>query len=169
MPGSLPHLVRRFFDFLTASPLSPHEIDEVRGWLDGPQQRLFFDQDPRDQSHGYHAATVVLSAGITDLEPIQAALLHDVGKRAAHLGPIGRSLASVLIKAKLPLTRRMRLYRDHGASGADELLALGAAPLVVDFARHHHGLRPDSITSTLWEVLQKADQPAKPQVRRRQG
>jgi hypothetical protein len=46
---------------------------------------------------------------------------------------------------------------EHGPAGAVELDILGAEPIVVDFARHHHGERPDSISKEDWAVLQEAD------------
>jgi hypothetical protein len=48
-------------------------------------------------------------------------------------------------------------YLEHGHAGAVELNILGAEPIVVDFARHHHGERPDSISVEDWTVLQASD------------
>jgi hypothetical protein len=48
-------------------------------------------------------------------------------------------------------------YLEHGQAGALELDILGAEPIVVDFARHHHGGRPDSISEDDWTLLQAAD------------
>jgi hypothetical protein len=45
--------------------------------------------------------------------------------------------------------------------GATELLDAGAPRLAVDFARHHHGMRPTSIPEEVWDVLMTADQPPK--------
>ena len=162
MPGSLSHLTRRFFDVLLSKPLTVDEADTVRKWLKPPEAAVvFFSQTDPDQRHGYHAALVVIDAGAVDVAIVRAALLHDVGKRNARLGLIGRSLASVLIRLRLPLTQRARLYRDHGEIGAEELARIGCEALVVDFARHHHGERPVSISPHLWEMLQLADQPPK--------
>lgn len=161
MPGSLGHLARRFFDVLLAKPLSDGEREVVDGWLTPTTAPTFFSQSDADQRHGYHAATVVRDSGVHDPAVIRAALLHDVGKRHAGLGVIRRSLASVLIRLRLPLTRRMRIYRDHGAIGATELAALGCEPLTVEFARRHHDKRPEIIEPGTWELLQLADQPPK--------
>lgn len=92
---------------------------------------------------------------------VRAALLHDVGKRHAGLGPIGRSIASILIGLGGPLTRRMVSYRDHGPVAAEELDDLRCEQVVVDFARNHHAERPDSIARATWDILLKADGPAK--------
>jgi putative nucleotidyltransferase with HDIG domain len=161
VPGSLGHLAQRFFDVLLARPLTDAERATVEGWVDQAPASLFFSQSDADQRHGYHAATVVQGSLVSDPTVIRAALLHDVGKRHSGLGVIGRTIASLLIRLHLPLTRRVRIYRDHGAIGSTELAALGCEPLIVDFARHHHGHRPETIEPGIWEILQLADQPPK--------
>lgn len=161
MPGALRHLAQRFFDVLLAKPLTDGERAAVEGWLSPATASTFFSQSDADQRHGYHAATVVGDSGVHDPAVIRAALLHDVGKRHAGLGVIGRTLASLLIRLRVPLTRRVGIYRDHGAIGSSELAALGCEPLIVDFARAHHDHRPDVIEPDTWELLQLADQPPK--------
>lgn len=161
MPGSPAHLIRRFFDVASARPLSVVEVEAVAGWLADPLQEIFFEQSAEDQRHGYHAALTTISLGFDEPEVIVAALCHDVAKRHARLGLIGRSMASVAILAGVPLTDRMMAYRDHGLVGARELAAAGAPGLAVDFALHHHGARPASIPSDVWEALVEADQPPK--------
>jgi hypothetical protein len=160
MLGSLGHLTRRFFDVLFATPLDSGERAAIEGWLDSGQAWVFFSQSDPDQRHGFHAALVSISGG-AGLEVIRAALLHDVGKRHARLGVVGRSFASIAIWLGLPLTRRWRLYRDHGEIAARELAELGCQGLIVDFARHHHGNRPTGFPTPTWDLLQLADQPPK--------
>ena len=116
-----------------------------------------------DQRHGYDAADFVRRQAPSHTDLQVAAALHDVGKRHAELGVIGRSIASILILLKTPLTTRMALYRDHGASAAIELEKLEAPQLVIDFARHHHAERPNTIDTDEWALLQAADQPPKAQ------
>ena len=169
MPGSLSHLTSRFLDVVTAKPLSDGEKAVVRDWLAPGLAELFFAQEPHDQRHGYHAALVVVARGIQDREAIEAALVHDVGKRHASLGVIGRSLGSILIKSGLPVSSRIAAYRDHGLIAARELADRGASRLAVDFAAHHHGDRPSTIDLDLWHVLQEADQPPKPRLLRNAG
>jgi putative nucleotidyltransferase with HDIG domain len=158
LPGSPAHLVKRFFDVVTARELTSIEREFVAERLTPPTAGLFFAQDDADQRHGYEAALTAREGGGDD-EVVVAALLHDVGKRHARLGAVGRALASVLILARLPLTRRMVTYRDHGPVAARELAAMSVPPLVVDFAEHHHGDRPDSIDPDTWRLLVAADQP----------
>lgn len=161
MPGSPAHLVSRFFDVATAQRLDASEKAAVETWLTPETADVFFAQDAPDQRHGYHAALSVLAAGVNDREVIMAALLHDVGKRHARLGVLGRSVASLMILAGLPLTTRMEVYRDHGIAAARELGELSAPSLVVDFALHHHGKRPPTIAPDRWDVLIDADRAPK--------
>jgi hypothetical protein len=161
LPGSPAHLIRRFFDVATSQPLTSAELDDVSGWVSEDLRRLFLAQDSADQRHGYHAARSVISAGFADPEVIEASLLHDIGKRHADLGLVGRSMASLLILLGLPMTSRMRAYRDHGAVGSGELSETGAGVLAVEFAKHHHGARPSSIDPDVWDALIAADQPPK--------
>ena len=126
---------------------------------------MFFEQADADQRHGYHAALSVSSAEQEDRDVITAALMHDVGKRKARLGVIGRSIASVMIALRLPLTERTLLYKDHGKVGAAELVELGAPSLAIEFALHHHEQRPETIGTQLWEVLIAADQAPKARTR----
>ncbi len=88
---------------------------------------------------------------------IEAAALHDVGKRHAGLGVFGRVAASLAIRLRLRLPVSFRVYRDHGEIGAEELELVGAAPVTIEFARHHHGERPAPIPSDVWELLISAD------------
>jgi hypothetical protein len=167
MPGSFGHLAARFFDYLGARPLTESDRQTVRSFLSDAEARIFFEQSPRDQTHGFAAALVVLASGRKSDETIRAALLHDVGKRRAEFGVVGRVIASLLIKGGLPMTGRMRDYRDHGAIGAVDLADAGSTAIVVDFARHHHGSRPDTVDEEDWNLLQDADVPANARLARR--
>lgn len=162
MPGSPAHLVQRFVDYLTALPLRPSEHDAVCSWLTPEWADLFFEQNTADQRHAYHAALTVVAAGVTDRDVIAAALLHDVGKRHARLGPIGRSVATVLIALSAPLGERMATYRDHGFIGARELAEIGAPSPAIEFALHHQKAeRPAGFDPATWDLLMAADEPPK--------
>jgi hypothetical protein len=154
---------------LWARSLLESEQDAVRHWLSEAECSLFFAQAPADQRHGYSAGLTVVDSGSGDSGTVRAALLHDVGKRHARLGVIGRVLASVLILLHLPLPGRLGVYRDHGEIAAGELESIGAEQLVVDFARHHHRSRPSTIDVSTWDLLQKADQPPKTRAMNRPG
>lgn len=161
MPGSPTHLIRRFVDVATAQPLDALESQLIELWLPASLEEIFRDQPGYDQRHGYEAALSVIAAGFDDPDVVTAALLHDVGKRHAGLGLIGRSVASVFILAGVRLPERFAAYRDHGLVAARELAERAAPSLAIDFALHHHGERPSTIPQEAWEVLIAADQPAK--------
>ena len=74
-----------------------------------------------------------------------------------------------MILCHLPLRGRLLAYRNHGELAAGELEAMGAEPLVVEFARHHHESRPMTIEINTWDLLQRADQPPKTRARNHPG
>lgn len=133
----------------------------MRSLLSGAEWDAFCQQPVADQRHGYSAGRAVEAALASSPSAVRAALLHDIGKRHARLGLAGRTLASVAIRIGLPLWEAARTYRDHGMIGAGELAAWGAEPLVVQFARSHHGARPPTIDAKLWQVLVQSDKPQK--------
>lgn len=156
MPGTWTHLAARFYDVTTSRALEKGERDAVRRWLPSAELReAFFAQTPADQRHGFTAALHVVARHPDRPDLIRAALVHDIGKRHASLGPLGRVAASLAIRLRLPLTSRFALYRDHGKLGAAELA--GEEPVVVEFARHHHESRPSTIAQVEWDVLVESD------------
>lgn len=159
VPGSrFIHLAARFFDVLAARPLTPSEQSEVAGLLANDAERsMFWDQSRADQRHGWSAARRVRSVRPDRADLVRAALLHDVGKRHARLGPVGRSLATVQGLFSSSGSSRSARYRDHGRIAARELEQSGAEPLVVAFAGHHHNSRPAGIPQDDWDLLQTAD------------
>lgn len=156
MPGTWAHLTRRFFWSLWARDLTSDEAEEVAACLEPAQSELFFAQGPADRRHGLDAARSARAAG-ADLETVRAAALHDVGKRQARLGVIGRSVASLLARLHLPAPGRFGVYLAHGKLGATDLANCGSSRLVVDFARFHHESRPESIPADVWGLLVRAD------------
>jgi putative nucleotidyltransferase with HDIG domain len=157
VPGSWLHLTARFFDVVSSRRLSDAEREGVARLLREEEVDLFHAQNAADQRHGLNAARSAAALASDRPELVRAALLHDIGKRHAGLGAIGRVFASISIRLRLPLTARFRRYRDHGPLGAAELARCGAEQLVVDFARSHHAARPGSIDPAAWSVLRAAD------------
>jgi len=86
------------------------------------------------------------------------AAAHDVGKQASAYGPIGRSIATVVValagngKARAwaattgGLRGRIGRYAGHDELGADLLAVAGARPAAAAWAAAHH--RPEQWDST---------------------
>jgi hypothetical protein len=151
------HLVRRFFDVASSDPLDEDETVFVQGLLGGSEAVLFWEQNAADQRHAYRAARVVEGRARDRVDLARAALLHDVGKRHAKLGIIGRVLASLLRQFGLRGSGRVARYLDHPAIGGTELEEAGSNQLVIDFALHHHSDRPGTIQPDDWALLVEAD------------
>ncbi len=147
------HLVRRFFGFLTATPLSPGEQQQVRDLLRPALARLFFAQRREDQRHAFN---VQQSVGGTD-DIAEAALLHDVGKTHSGLGAFSRSLATLCNGIGLPTRGHWKTYLDHGNIGADMLTEADASELAISFTRHHPGPPPVGVSQEAWHALEEAD------------
>lgn len=157
MNGGPGHLVRRFFGVLRAAPLRPEEQAWVASLLRPAESALFWGQAPADQRHGFACGRTVRAAAPGRDDLTRAALLHDVGKRHAGLGALGRSLATALASLRLPARGRLAVYLAHAAAGAADLAAAGAEPVVVAFARHHHDSRPEDMAAADWDLLCRAD------------
>ena len=160
MTGSLNqagHLVGRFFGHLRAQPPGPEDQSFVHNHLDDVCAELFWSQTFPDQRHAVDVARRVLAALPDDSGAVEAALLHDIGKAQENTGAISRSIATVLHSLGLPMTTRMRSYRDHGESGAVALETAGCGPLAIAFARNHPGPAPSGTDPARWEVLIDAD------------
>lgn len=161
--ADLAHLVARLADVLLSRRLTPLEQAEVAQYLMSPSEQMMFWGQPRaDQRHALEAARSVASRLPERLDLIRAALLHDVGKRHARLGWFGRVWAVLRSGIGTVTTSRMAGYLEHGRLGSEELADARAEPLVVAYARHHHGERPDTISPGDWAVLLEADRAVLP-------
>jgi len=161
--GSWWHLARRFLEVGTARRLTEPERKMLSTWLDSAEEAsLFYRQAVADQRHAFRAAQRLHHFAPDRRDLIRAALFHDVGKWHAGLGIVGRSVAGALTKLGLPLRGRFAIYVAHGVRGAEELQAIGCEEVVVEFARHHHDGRPESVDSEDWSLLEQADLPGKP-------
>ena len=161
MPGTWSHLAKRYWEATRSAPLETAERVWVESWLTETEWSAFGEQSVADQRHGHDAARAAQMALGADPSAVRAALLHDIGKRHAGLGLAARAVASVAIRLRWPLWRSARLYRDHGPIGSEELSGWGAEPLVVEFARCHHGVRPPGIKRQVWDALCETDKPHK--------
>lgn len=155
--GRALHLADRFFGALRARPLSPLEQSRVAALLRRGERALFWAQGTADQRHAYVSAARVVGRAPGREDLARAALLHDVGKGTVRLSVPGRVLATLLSLLRLPTPGRLGAYVAHGPRGAEALQGAGAEPLVVAYARHHHGRRPPSAPADDWLLLTQAD------------
>lgn len=158
---TLLHLARRFFGWWRAGRPGPATQSWIAERLEPAQARLFWEQAAQDQAHAAAAAAYVAQRQPDRADLIAAALLHDVGKAVSRLGPFRRSLATALRWARVPMTRRMSAYLDHGPIGADMLERSGAAEMAILFARWHTRAEPPAgVSPTEWALLREADRAA---------
>ena len=153
--AQLGHYARRFFGFFRLQPLSPSEQDVVASELSRDEAALFWSMQSEDQRHCFDMARCVHRRLPGDREAIRAALLHDVGKSQAQLGPVMRSVATVAGHMHLPMTAAMRHYWNHGPHGAFALADAGSSDFVVEFARDHAKRR--AVQDPRWAVLVDCD------------
>ena len=136
------HLVRRFV--MSLRPGGPPPADEawVASMLSDGELGLWGAMSGADRRHAVAVARRVVDhlgpQGATRAV-VAAALLHDVGKTVAGLGPWRRAAATVAgMSGARRLPTRFRDYLVHDRLGAQLLERVGSDPLTVDWARQHH-------------------------------
>lgn len=156
---SLVHLARRFLGSL--SPRRPPAAD--RDWAESQlipgEVELWRRLGAADQRHLLAVARRVDATlgDEADRSTLAAALLHDVGKLASHLGTYGRVIATLSIKVAgadmaaawvqtQGFTRRVGLYAQHEELGAEMLTMAGSDPLTVALVREHSFAPEDRTT-----------------------
>lgn len=155
---TLLHLARRFFGWWRAGRPDPEMQLWVAARLSPAEARLFWEQAVQDQAHAAAVGALVAQLQPQRNDLISAALLHDVGKAVSRLGPLRRSIATVLDSLRLPMTRRLTAYRNHGSIGATMLEEVKAPAIAVAFARDHGNARaPEGVAPTDWALLREAD------------
>lgn len=160
------HLVARFAGSLLARPVSADDLRWVGEVLARAELRLWLRMSRADQRESVRVARAAQRALGVDAQPewLAAALLHDVGKTDAALGPYRRAVATVagtVAPAMVPawresasgFTRRVGLYLDHAAIGEQKVLLAGGRPAVATWARVHHD-------ETRWQEAGVAGMPA---------
>ncbi|MFZ4515537.1 MAG: hypothetical protein ACOYN3_04430 [Acidimicrobiia bacterium] len=158
------HLARRYVRSFRPGNAPSVDLAWARGLLK-PEILALFDRLPVfDQRHGVESARAAQQAlielGTEDPGPfIVAALVHDVGKFDAHLGPTRRAFATVVgsiagrsrTAAWAMRTQgwraRVGRYIEHDVIGAQALAAVGAPSVAVQWAATHHA------TPATWETL----------------
>lgn len=159
------HLARRFFGMLRpGGPTSADDAWAVSHLLAG-EVALWQRMSGADRRHAVSGARRVAAAlGTQAPRPVlAAALLHDVGKIDAGIGPFRRVLATVLAAALgrarvAPGTGRYARYLRHDAIGAELLAAAGSDPFTVAWAAEHHR-SPErwTVPSAIARALKAAD------------
>lgn len=167
------HYLRRFLDSLSRRPPSPADEAWARAQVTAEQWTLVARLANQDRRHLVANARLVAATTGPDPEPawVQAALLHDVGKHAADLGTVGRSLATVTAVvvgrnrvaawADRPGWRgRFGRYERHGEIGAESIRAAGGCEAAAWWSEvHHHPerFRPAPVPDRVLEALDAAD------------
>jgi hypothetical protein len=145
------HLARRFLGSLR--PGGPSQADEawVAGALAPTEAALWQRMSAPDRRHAVGVArTVTATLGDDAVRSVRAAaLLHDVGKIEAGLGPVRRALVTVaaMVVGREAAIRwhdrggpfgRAAAYLRHDEIGAALLAEACSDPLTVAWAREHH-------------------------------
>jgi putative nucleotidyltransferase with HDIG domain len=153
------HRLGQFWRHASAR-VTPEERASAQRVL-GSLAPLFFELPINDQRHGLDVLeTVTRLDGQPDLLLQQAALLHDLGKGAAQLSVIERSLTvflqsvspwalAALLRSRPTFARRYALYADHAQVGAQRLRAAGAPELAAIVAEHHASNPQSEVTRRL--------------------
>lgn len=147
------HRVRRFFTSLVPGRPSGQDLAWAGTFLTDDECRLFAKMAATDQRHLLGVAKAVERHGVDGQPPerwvMAAALLHDIGKTVAGLGTYGRvvaTLSEAVGGASMAtawtessgFTRKVGLYLQYPALGADLLRLAGSDERVVAWAAEHH-------------------------------
>jgi hypothetical protein len=136
----LPHLARRFATSWSPRPPDAPDTAWAAGWLRPAELELWSSMSNADRRHSIDVARRFARRRPDATAPEMAgALLHDVGKVEADLGPLGRVAATIVG----PRGRRFRLYHDHEAIGARLAEAAGADPITVGLIEGHGAAADD--------------------------
>jgi hypothetical protein len=151
------HLVARFFRTLRSDAPTAADDSWATSMLTVGERRLFAAMGASDRRHAIDGARWVEAWAVERsvresirCDAVEAALVHDVGKRHAHLGVLGRSNATVLGWFVRSDGRRTALaerggwpgragqYLRHDAVGAAEVAAADGSPLAIAWTAVHH-------------------------------
>lgn len=105
---------------LKAQPLTQAEQTEIRAILLPGQAELFFGLPKYEQRHALNVCRTLQKAGYAaDSELLQAALLHDIGKRDPHTGrtiPVWGKVANVALSKVFGRQIISRLAKEQPSS-----------------------------------------------------
>lgn len=166
--GSAAYRVRQFFAAITAGEPTRADCALVERFLSPAQQRLFKRMSRNDQNHALAVARRLIGKGWSDVELIQAALLHDVGKAGSGLH-LGYRVAIVLLRAFWPAglerlaasdhgwRRPLHVHQHHPESGARLATEAGSSSRVVELIRQHQSPADADESPTELAALKAAD------------
>ena len=146
------HLVARFFRSLRSDGPSAADDAWAETMLTARERPLFTEMSAADRRHAIDGARAVEHSVPEPFrrDAVEAALVHDVGKRHARLGVIGRSFATVVgwcvrseprrvaLAERRGLAGRVGKYLRHDVVGAAEVAAVGGSPLAIAWTADHH-------------------------------
>lgn len=158
--------LRQGLHLVAAFPLSPEEKKTVAAILPPCGVQMFNTMSKSDQRHSWNVYSLLSSTNSADMELLQAALLHDVGKSGGRVHFWVRPCI-VIMKTLMPQTLRRiisgnsRLYWkrqitnawNHAEIGAQLATEAGLADRVSLLIRTHH--LPDGPAAELHKADEK--------------
>jgi hypothetical protein len=145
--SKITHLAKRFVLSLVPSQVQEIERQWVHSVLTSSEFDLWNKMMAQDRQHSVLVGRrFVKNRPTSSNEEIAGALLHDVGKSAAHLSTLARVVATLVG----PRTSRFRQYHDHEAIGAAMLRSIGSDEITIAMVE-------GSCTGDLKDALNLAD------------
>ena len=145
--SKITHLAKRFVLSLVPSQVQEIERHWVYSVLTSSEFDLWNKMMAQDRQHSVLVGRrFVKNRPTSSNEEIAGALLHDVGKSAAHLSTLARVVATLVG----PRTSRFRQYHDHEAIGAAMLRSIGSDEITIAMVE-------GSCTGDLKDALNLAD------------
>lgn len=148
LTGAAFYRTKQFFAAVTARQLTQADQAIVQRYL-SPAQRALFEQMPQnDQRHAVAVARSLIHCGWSDIELVQAALLHDIGKTNGGLH-LGYRVVIVLLRTFWPAglkriaaldtgwRRPFHIHQQHPRIGAQMAAEAGSSPRVVELIAQH--------------------------------
>ena len=145
--NKIAHLAKRFVLSLVPSQVQEIERQWVHSVLTPSEFDLWNKMMTQDRQHSVLVGRrFVRFRPTSSVAEISGALLHDVGKSAAHLGTLARVVATLVG----PRTSRFRQYHEHEAIGAAMLRSIGSDEITIAMVE-------GSCSGELKEALSQAD------------
>jgi hypothetical protein len=123
--------------------VAPAERDALSGWLTPAQLAVFEAMHVADRRHGLDVVATLRADGVTDVELLQAGLLHDAGKGQTGILPriqysLGQAYGAWMWRvAVLPAHRAaLTRLRDHAETSAALAATAGCSARTVELIRH---------------------------------